>query len=459
MIHIAIINAVYPPEPVVSAQIGHDLAKHLADSGARVTVLCPNPSRPFGVRYTNFRPSSAAQVDAGAGAEVVRLPSFTAPQSRLVPRMWESWSFGRHVSRYLTGKLGDADVIYANTWPLFSPALIARFCTRRGIPLVLHVQDIYPEALQTRLPRGLLGLVIPLLRAWDRRVAHRAAKVVVIGDAARSFYAETRSLPSERLEVIPNWQDEQRFLDPPPRAQVARNYAVDGSAFSFLYLGNIGPATDMELVIRTFAKASVANGQLLIVGDGSAKQACVALTRELGLKAVRFLSCPDPSKVPALQSLADVCLLPLKKGVALNGVPSKLAAYLFSAKPVLATLDAGSDTAMCIREAQCGWVGEPEDAEWLAAKIAQVVSLPSAVLDAMGQRGRAYGLKNFSKSQGVQRLANLVVAEGLQRKLPGGLSATEKMVAGDQIVARGYSSADSVKFGAFVPNFHSQEFQ
>ena len=176
-------------------------------------------------------------------------------------------------------------------------------------------------------------------RAWDRRIAQRAAKVVVIGDGARSLYAQTRSLPSERLEVIRNWQDEQRFLDAHPRAQAAQHYAVDGAAFSFLYLGNIGPATDMELVIRAFAQASVANSQLLIVGDGSAKPACVALTRELGLKSARFLSCPSPSDVPALQSLADVCLLPLKKGVALNGVPSKLAAYLFSAKPVLATLD------------------------------------------------------------------------------------------------------------------------
>ena len=421
MIHIAIINAVYPPEPVVSAQIGRDLAGHLADFGARVTVLCPYPSRPLGVEYANFRPSSAARVDAEGGVEVVRLPSFTAPQSRLVARMWESWSFGRYVCRYLEGQVGDVDVVYANTWPLFSQALIARFCARRDIPLVLHVQDIYPETLQTRLSPWLGGFVIPLLRAWDRRTAHRAAKVVVIGDRARSLYAQTRSLLSERLEVIRNWQDEQLFLDAYPRATAAQHYAVDGAAFSFLYLGNIGPTTDMELVIRAFDQASVANGQLLVVGDGSAKQTCMALTRELGLKSARFLSCLSPYEVPALQSLADVCLLPLKKGVALNGVPSKLAAYLFSAKPVLATLDAASDTARCIREAQCGWVGEPENLNWLAHKIAEVAALPSTVLDMMGQRGRVYGLKHFSKSEGVQRLANLVVAAVRQPKRPSWL--------------------------------------
>src|ERR1035441_3982379 len=414
MTEMVIIGGVYPPEPVVSAQMGRDLADYLAHDGARVTVLCPYPSRPLRVQYADFLPSNHPRVASENGVEVVRLPSFRAPQSRLVARMWESWSFGRQVCRYLEEEMGDVDVVYANTWPLCSQALIARYCARRDIPLVLHVQDIYPEALQTRLPPWLGGFVIPLLRAWDRRTAHRAAKVVIIAEGARSTYARTRSLPSERLEVIPNWQDEQLFLDAHPRAKAALQYAVDGAAFSFLYLGNIGPTTDMELVIRAFAQASVANGQLLIVGDGSAEQACVALTGELGLKSTRFLSCPSPSVIPALQSLADVCLLPLKKGVALNCVPSKLVAYLFSAKPVLATLDAGSDTARWIQEAQCGWVGEPEQVEWLARKMAEVAALPSTVLDTMGQRGRAYGLKHFSKAAGVNRLADLILGVARQ---------------------------------------------
>lgn len=58
-LRVAVVNAVYPPEPVVSAQMGRDLAGHLADSVARVTVLCPYPSRPLGVEYANFRPSPA----------------------------------------------------------------------------------------------------------------------------------------------------------------------------------------------------------------------------------------------------------------------------------------------------------------------------------------------------------------------------------------------------------------
>ena len=44
--HVVIINAVYPPEPVVSARLGQDLAERLTLNANRVTVICPYPSRP-----------------------------------------------------------------------------------------------------------------------------------------------------------------------------------------------------------------------------------------------------------------------------------------------------------------------------------------------------------------------------------------------------------------------------
>lgn len=44
---ILIVTAVFPPEPVVSAQISYDLATELSKK-YNVTVLCPPPTRPNG---------------------------------------------------------------------------------------------------------------------------------------------------------------------------------------------------------------------------------------------------------------------------------------------------------------------------------------------------------------------------------------------------------------------------
>jgi glycosyltransferase involved in cell wall biosynthesis len=423
MPHIVIVNAVYPPEPVVSAQMGRDLAVHLAQTGARVTVLCPPPSRPLGVDNAALRPVGRPLVRVEEGVEVVRLQSYTAPRSRLLPRMRESWGFGHHVCHYLEDHVADVGVVYANAWPLFSQALVARYCSQRGIPLILHIKDVYPESLLPRLPRFCRGTAASLLTALDRWTARRATLVVVISEQMRRTYVEGRGLASEKVVTMRDWVDESRFSHLPTREEACLRYAVPQEPFTFLYLGNIAPTAGVEHLIEAFHFARLSQAQLVIAGDGSAKAACVARASSLGSSEVRFISCPDAANVPLLQSMAHVCLLPLRKGTGFSCMPSKLMAYLFSAKPVLATVDDGSDAARCLQEAQCGWVGQPENAVWLAGKMGEVAALPAVDLDMMGQRGRAYGLRHFSKSEGVPRLANLVVAAGRQKNLPSKLDS------------------------------------
>ena len=81
MLHVAIVNAVYPPEPVVSAQMGRDLAVQLAKSGAQVTVLCPIPTRPMGTTYSDYMNNHCLRLERKDGVQVVRLPSFTASRN------------------------------------------------------------------------------------------------------------------------------------------------------------------------------------------------------------------------------------------------------------------------------------------------------------------------------------------------------------------------------------------
>ena len=225
----------------------------------------------------------------------------------------------------------------------------------------------------------------------------------------RRTYVENRGLASEKVITILDWVDERRFATMPARVEACAYYGIPADRFTFLYLGNIGPVAGVEGLIEAFHAAGLKQAQLVIAGDGSAKAACVELAQRLGVNNVRFISDPDANNVPLLQSLGQVCLLPMRKGAGMSSIPSKLMTYLLSAKPMLAAVDADSDTARAISEAQCGWVEEPENVQALAMKLAEIATLPSADLMAMGQRGRAYGLANYSKAAGVRKLANVIL--------------------------------------------------
>ena len=81
-----------------------------------------------------------------------------------------------------------------------------------------------------------------------------------------------------------------------------------------VYLGNIGPVAGVDFLIQAFHRAAIENSQLLIIGDGSAKNKCVEMVDRLRIANARFISDPVVKNVPLIQSMANVCLLPLKRG-------------------------------------------------------------------------------------------------------------------------------------------------
>lgn len=412
---ICIVSAVYPPEPQVTARMSFDLASHLSAMGNRVTVLCPQPSRPMNADYSRYRDSTAPVIVYEAMVKVVRLASFVSPLSRMYSRIRESCSFGWEVVKYLSTEHEVPDVLYVNSWPIFSQAIIARFARNSRVPMVLQIMDIYPEALISKLPLPLHYVLNAPLKKVDAWITRSASSVVVISENMRKIYTESRQINSDLVVTIPTWQDEKVFENILSRSECCAKYGIDGNKFTFLYLGNIGPVAGVDFLIRAFAEANIDGAQLLIVGDGADKAECVALVERLRLSGVYFVSDPESAHVPLMQNMAHVCMLPMKRGAGMSSIPSKLPSYLFSARAVIATVDSESDTANFVRQAKCGWVGEPENITWLADKMKEVFLLPADMIEIIGQRGKQFGLAHFSKSKGVVRLASkiLQVAGGI----------------------------------------------
>ena len=406
---ITIVSAVYPPEPQISARISFDLANFFSNKSFNVTVICPQPSRPLNANFDEYIKPGVQNIVFEGAVKVVRLSSFASPQSKLLSRIRESYSFGSHVSRFLRNEKSLPDAMYVNSWPVLSQAIITMYAKKHSIPMVLQIMDIYPEALTGKLPTFIRFLINFPLKKLDAWIAGSAENIVVISENMRSIYTKDRHLSAKFISTIPTWQDELFFENNPSRSECCLKYGVCQNLFTFLYLGNIGHVAGVDFLIKAFASAGIPNAQLLIVGDGAARSDCVALVSRLNLSRVHFISDADARNVPTLQGLAHICLLPMKRGSAMSSVPSKLPSYLFSAKPVIATVDLGSDTAHFVRQAECGWVGEPEDLIWMAAKMKEVSKLPLDQLELIGQRGKKFGLFNFSKSSGVERLASKIL--------------------------------------------------
>ena len=389
--------ATFPPEPVVAASLTYDLATELARNH-QVRVLTPRPTRPYGFSFS----SDTARRDQ---FKQVILPSYTCPKSCLLGRMWESYSFGRHVSRYIRENSTSVDVVYICAWPLLAQYMIAKTANRLGLKSVVHVEDIYPESLSNKIPAvgAIVGRLLMPLDAFSLRMA---TQVVAVSDNMMTRFIRTRGISSNKIALVYNWQEEDVFLECPK--ELAENQVDEepDKVFTFMYLGNIGPVAGVDFVVRTFAEARIPNARLVVAGAGSMREQCRKIADGYG-SCIEFWDVPQ-GKVPETQAQADVMLLPVKCGAGMSSIPSKLLAYLFSKKPVIACVDPDSDTAQTIRKADCGWVLPPENPDELTKLLKTVVGLPPQTMKQYGLNGFIYARKHFSRQRNLNKLVRLI---------------------------------------------------
>jgi colanic acid biosynthesis glycosyl transferase WcaI len=102
-----------------------------------------------------------------------------------------------------------------------------------------------------------------------------------------------------------------------------------------------------------------------------------------------------------VQATADVSVVTLLPGKGRNSVPSKVLAYMAAARPIIASVDADSDTARWITEAACGIVTPPQDAAAAVAAIRRLQTDPRAASE-MGERGRGHFLARHSRDSATR---------------------------------------------------------
>lgn len=393
--HVCIISAVYPPEPVVSAQTSAQIAESLAEANHIVTVITNFPNRPAGKLFPGYTRRFVQRELSPSGIQILRCFSTLSPESRIASRLLENLSFCMtSACQVLT--MPRPDVIYANTWPIIATGILSMIARLRRIPLVISVQDIYPEALiaQGRIQRN--GVLARLIRWLDGMIARNSAHVIVISKGFAEIYGEQRRVPAERLSLIPNWIDSNQIDINISGQEYRRSIGIADQDFLMVYGGNVGVAAGVETVIEAMRSLDDAPAiRLLIAGSGSQLAACQQLASTLPDECVLFHSPWAAEETSQVLRAADLLVLPTQGEQSLASVPSKLITYMLSARPVLALALADSDLARAVELSGCGWVVPPDQPEQLSSRIRKTLELPRAELVQCGVSGYQYARSNY----------------------------------------------------------------
>lgn len=392
--NILICASVFPPDAVTSAYLNIDLANAISKEGP-VTVIRPYPSRPKGVTYTD---KDIKQYD---NFETVLVDSFRCPSSKLLGRFRESISFGRACQKYIEKHHSEIDFIYNHSWHLFGYYMVAKTAVCYGIPYMVVVQDIYPESLFTsrNMPGLVKGFVMKTLGRLDRYTLRNAASVRTISEEMRAYLIKTRGLDEKKVYSVDNWQDDSNHFYKPME--------VNSNPFVFEYLGSINSHSNVDLIIRSFAKAQLPDAELRIFGGGNKKEECVQLVKDLKLNNVRF-DYVQRENVPQVQAEASVLVLALSKGNGAFSLPSKVTSYMLSGRPILASVDVESATTRYINNAGCGIAVPPADEDALAQAFKNLYSMKQDELASMGTRAREFADMHLTRNYNLNIVVNQI---------------------------------------------------
>jgi colanic acid biosynthesis glycosyl transferase WcaI len=104
---------------------------------------------------------------------------------------------------------------------------------------------------------------------------------------------------------------------------------------------------------------------------------------------VRFVDMQPKGRLPEVVAAADVHVVPLRSGLARSSVPSKLYSILAAGRPLVASVDLGTEVARTVEQAQAGVAVPPDDPEAFTKAIIRLLNHPDEAA-AMGAAGRRF---------------------------------------------------------------------
>ena len=204
-----------------------------------------------------------------------------------------------------------------------APWLAAR---RLRVPLVADLNGDLEFQMRERSFRERV-----LSRYTEYNFLKSASRIIVTSAAMAERVGKRLAISLDKFRVLPMGVADNFFGALTDRDEARKILNIPQNIYSILFVGHLNEWQGVEELIR-LAK-SFKDCELWIAGEGSSKNKFEIMARGL---PVRFLGAFEPEKMPLLLSSADILIQPPRREEHV-GMPTRMAEYLASGKPVIAS--------------------------------------------------------------------------------------------------------------------------
>ncbi len=277
------------------------------------------------------------------------------------------------------------DAVLGMSPPIFLGDAAWAVARRWRVPFVFNVQDIFPD-VAVELGALTNPRVIRFAQSHERSVYNRADAVTVLSqDQAANVSAKTDD--PTKVRIIHNFVDLDRVSAGDRQTPYREKHGL-GDRLVVMYSGNVGLSQSFDLVRHAadhFADRD--DIRFVINGEGAARSLVDEWARSRPNVIVSDFV--PREQVSEVLGAADLHLILLKRGLSRSSTPSKLYGILASGRPLLASIDEGSEVANIVAEADAGRSVSPDEPADFVAALEDLLA-DRAALQAAGVRAREY---------------------------------------------------------------------
>ena len=366
-----------------------------------------------------------------AGIDVHMISSHTTGQNEDVPDQFYKYSgftcdivkrrvVEKHafVRRYLNGiryawdcrkhirAIQDYDLIYVQSCPtaLYN-VLISKWYAKER-PIIYSIQDMFPGS---SIHSGVMtGKWMQNVFYWMQKIAYKVADyITVISEDMKDKVLE-QGVAREKIFEIVNWFDDMTVQEISwEDNRFVKKYNLSEHKFYVQYAGTMGYVFDYEMVLTVaHLLKDYEDIEFQMIGRGSNKEAFVEEKEKRGLNNIIFYPLEPQDMVSDVYSACSVCLIPLKKGIIGNSVPSKAALLMACKRPIINSVDEDSHYYRMFNENELGISVSNEDPDAVAGAMLRLYQ-DKPMRELMAINAYNFGKEHYARSKNTARLIDL----------------------------------------------------
>lgn len=385
----------------------NDLVQKLSDRGHEVTVLTGLPDYATGLTPEEYRHGQNRDQHV-CGAHIRRV--FTVARHK--GPIWRSLDYlsfvvnGNYAARHWDWD--EFDVIYV--WEVSPVTQVFPALTlgkRFKKPVYVYCMDIWPECVKAMgFKEG--SLFYKIIHWISKKAYNKADHIAISSKPFREYLTRIDCVDNNKITYLPQYG---------PQWMLGEDYRKERNNLSkvnFLFIGNIGKATKLDVFIRAVGIAVNKTDEsgrcsyrskmsVIIAGNGIEARYCKNLTHELGLDdVISFIGSVPMKETGKLYREADCCVLTLGGSNRIGDtLPGKIQTYMAAGKPVIASCNgAGRDV---VNESHAGIAVDAGDSATMAKALIHFIDNPDKFADC-GNMAREYFKKNFLEETHLAQL-------------------------------------------------------